>query len=75
MVEALAAKGVRLRAEGGDLKYGGPKSVLTPETLARLKAHKSEIVAVLRACFAELKVQVVGYAIGHEKDLRHQPFG
>ena len=30
---------------------------------------------VLRACFAELKDQVFRYALGHEKDLRHRPFG
>lgn len=29
----------------------------------------------LRACFAELKAEVLLYALGHEKDLRHRPFG
>jgi DNA invertase Pin-like site-specific DNA recombinase len=29
----------------------------------------------LRACFAELKVEVLLYALGHEKDLRYRPFG
>jgi hypothetical protein len=28
-----------------------------------------------RACFAELKVEVLLYALGHEKDLRYRPFG
>jgi hypothetical protein len=49
LVEALAAKGVRLYAEGGDLKYRGPRSALAPETIARLKAHKPEIVVALTA--------------------------
>ncbi|MDP8952502.1 MAG: hypothetical protein M3N18_09730 [Actinomycetota bacterium] len=48
LVEALAAKGVRLYVEEGALKYRGPKSALTPETLARLKAHKAEVIAHLR---------------------------
>src|SRR5215212_5282436 len=29
----------------------------------------------LRACFVELKVEVLLYALGHEKDLRYRPFG
>ncbi len=48
LVEALATKGVQLYVEGGALKYRGPKSALTPETLARLKAHKAEVIAHLR---------------------------
>jgi hypothetical protein len=47
LVETLAGKGVRLSVEGGDLKCRGPKSALTPETLARLKAHKAEVIAHL----------------------------
>ena len=48
LVEALTIKGVQLYVEGGALKYRGPKSALTPETLARLKAHKAEVIAHLR---------------------------
>ena len=29
----------------------------------------------LRTCFAELKAEVLLYALGHEKDLRYRPFG
>src|SRR5215208_5585883 len=29
----------------------------------------------LRACFVELTVEVLLYALGHEKDLRYRPFG
>jgi hypothetical protein len=38
---------VRLSVEGGDLRCRGPKSALTPETLAQLKAHKAQVIAHL----------------------------
>ena len=47
LVETLAGKGVRLSVEGGDLKCRGPKSALTPETLAQLKAQKAEVLETL----------------------------
>ena len=47
LVEELVGKGVRLSVEGGDLKCRGPKSALTPEIVARLKAHKAEVIAHL----------------------------
>jgi hypothetical protein len=47
LVEELVGKGVRLSIEGGDLKCRGPKSALTPEVVARLKAHKAEVMAHL----------------------------
>ena len=47
-VERLAGQGVRLSVEGGDLKFRGPRSALTPKTLDRLKAHKAEVIAYLR---------------------------
>ena len=47
LVEALAGKGVRLSVEGGDLRCRGPRAALTPEVLARLKAHKAEVIAHL----------------------------
>ena len=48
LVEELAGKGVRLSVEGGELKCRGPKSALTPEILANLKAHRAEVIAHLR---------------------------
>ncbi len=48
LVRRLAGEGVRLSVEGGDLKCRGPKSALTPEIVARLKAHKAEVIAHLR---------------------------
>ena len=47
MDEELVGKGVRLSVEGGELKCRGPKSALTPEIVARLKAHKAEVIAHL----------------------------
>jgi hypothetical protein len=47
LVEELVGKGVRLSVEGGELKCRGPKSALTPEIVARLKAHKAEVIAHL----------------------------
>jgi hypothetical protein len=48
LVEELVGKGVRLSVEGGELKCHGPKSALTTEVVARLKAHKAEVIAHLR---------------------------
>lgn len=44
----LARRGVRLEAAGERLRYF-PRSALTPELLDRLKAHKAELLAMLRA--------------------------
>jgi len=48
LVRRLAGEGVRLSVDGGDLKCRGPKSALTPEVLADLKAHRAEVIAHLR---------------------------
>ena len=48
LVGELVGKGVCLSIEGDDLKCRGPKSALTPEIVARLKAHKAEVIAHLR---------------------------
>ena len=45
MTEAQAA-GVKLWTEGGALRYSAPATV-APELLARLKAHKAELLAAL----------------------------
>lgn len=52
--------GVRLLlADGGGLTIDGTQDVLTPERLARLKAHKAELVAILRGASAFDVVHVV----------------
>lgn len=42
-----AKKGIRLWAEGNRLRYQGPSSQLTPEVLAQLSQHKTELIARL----------------------------
>jgi len=43
------AHGIRLAlADGGGLEIDAPQDVLTPDLLARLKAHKAELLAMLR---------------------------
>ena len=39
--------GVRLEAQGGQLRYRAPKGTLTPEILTSLAQHKAEIIAAL----------------------------
>lgn len=43
----LDRRGIRLEAHGDRLRYS-PRSALTPDLLARLKAHKAELLAMLR---------------------------
>ncbi len=44
----LERLGIRLEARGDRLRYS-PRSALTPDLLNRLKAHKQELLTVLRA--------------------------
>jgi hypothetical protein len=48
ILEDLDRRGVKVWVEGEDLRYRGPKKALTPEVLAELKAHKTEIISALR---------------------------
>ena len=43
----LGLLGIRLQADGDRLRYH-PRSALTPDLLARLKAHKADVLALLR---------------------------
>ena len=43
----LSRLGIRLEADGERLRYF-PRSVLTPNLLGRLKAHKAELLTMLR---------------------------
>ena len=43
----LARLGIRLEAHGDRLRYH-PQSAMTPDLMARLKAHKAELLAILR---------------------------
>ncbi|NET45429.1 amino acid adenylation domain-containing protein [Okeania sp. SIO2B3] len=46
-LQDLSQKGVRLWSEGGKLRSGGSQEVLTPEVIALLKEHKTEILHLL----------------------------
>ncbi len=43
----LRGIGVKLEADGGQLKYRAPADKMTPELTARLKFHKVELLAAL----------------------------
>src|SRR5262245_37466487 len=43
----LGRLGIRLEADGGRLRYF-PRSALTPDLLTRLKAHKADLLTMLR---------------------------
>ena len=47
LLEDLFGRGVKVWADGDELRCKGPKKALTPEVLAQLKAHKAEIIARL----------------------------
>lgn len=65
IIDELRALGVRLWAEGGQLRFRAPKGVLTDEHKATLRAHKAEILASLQ----ENKKTVI-----HDAKARHEPF-
>lgn len=48
LVEELTRQGVELTTDGRTIHYRGPETLLTPETLARLKEHKPEIMRALQ---------------------------
>jgi len=48
LLSELARNGIRLKVEGGRLRYA-PRSAKTPELIARLKAHRAELLVALRA--------------------------
>lgn len=45
----LIGHGVQLQAEGGNLVVDAPPGVLTPEVCQALRAHKAELLEVLKA--------------------------
>ena len=47
IIAEIAKLGVALRVEGANLVHRGPRGALRPEHVAKLKAHKSAIVAEL----------------------------
>ena len=55
----LGRLGIRLEAHGERLRYC-PRSALTPDLLDRLKAHKAELLALLRPAPAETQSIPIG---------------
>jgi TubC N-terminal docking domain len=52
-LDSLAAYDVLVWADGAALAYDAPASALTPELLSELRAHKPELLALLRGESAE----------------------
>lgn len=48
LLAQLTALDVRLAADGPNLRYTAPRGVLTPDLLAALRAHKRELLGLLR---------------------------
>jgi hypothetical protein len=48
LVNELAHQGIQLWSDGDQLRFRAPKGVITPELKSRLKAHKPQILDVLR---------------------------
>ncbi len=48
LLAELNRLGVELRADGDRLRYAGPEETITEELLEKLKAHKAELLALLR---------------------------
>ena len=49
LLDHVRKQGVRLWVDSGQVRYRAPRDVLTEALRAQLAAHKSEILALLRA--------------------------
>ncbi len=49
LLNAITRRGIKLEPDGDALCYTAPKDVLTPELMAELKAHKTELLGILRS--------------------------
>ncbi|RCJ26206.1 non-ribosomal peptide synthetase [Nostoc minutum NIES-26] len=48
LLQDLSLKGIKLGNDGEKLRIGGSKSLLTPDLVAQLQQHKTEILQILR---------------------------
>src|SRR4051794_36359720 len=62
LIEELAEQRVTLWVEGSELRYRGPREVLTSELLTQLKANKDEIVEALAEEVVETPADVLSIA-------------
>jgi amino acid adenylation domain-containing protein len=49
LVEHLRSAGVRLRADGDQLRYEAPAGILSADLIDRMRAHKPELIEFLRS--------------------------
>ena len=49
LLNEVTRRGIRLEPDGDALCYTAPKDLLTPELMAKLKAHKTELLGILRS--------------------------
>ncbi len=63
LIEDLTRRGVKMWAEGGELRCRGPKKTLTPEVLDQLKENKPEILKRLNPPEPEDSTPLRGYAV------------
>lgn len=78
LIETLTHQGIDLWVDGGQLRYRGPKAILTPERLAQLKAHKGELLHTLTtttyAATWEQQQRWAAYHAAPEKRTEHVAF-
>jgi TubC N-terminal docking domain len=48
LLEELNRLGVKLEVDGDRLRYAGPREAISPELIKRLKAHKTDLLALLQ---------------------------
>ena len=66
-LQGISLKGVKLWSEGEKLRTGGSQEVLTPDVIAQLKQHKTEILQLLQEQPDILQVYPLSYG---QKGLR-----
>ncbi len=53
LLNEVTRRGIKLKPDGDALCYTAPKDLLTPELMAKLKAHKTELLDILTKPGAE----------------------
>lgn len=59
LLDEVTRRGIKLKPDGDALCYTAPKDVLTSELMAKLKAHKTELLDILRKPGAEVLAQAI----------------
>ncbi len=63
LLNEVTRQGIRLMPDGDALCYTAPKDLVTPELMAKLKAHKTELLDILRKPVAECIAQDHGLTL------------